>query len=246
MAGGADADDAQRVAIRIAGARQDAGLRDGLGVLVVGEVVALDDVAVIAEVKRSSPSKGSINPTLDLERQVVAYEAGGAAAISILTEPKSFGGSNDDLLRARAGVGVAILKKDFHVEVVQILEARALGASAALVGAEGRRPGSPGILSSPRANSRAHPGDGRRSNPLRRRSARRSSPRALLARAWPARSIGAWRRVLRPWWDYPTMVAFRPSVTARRSEPRAACRLTPWRRASATSPGPPDSPRPLR
>ena len=97
------------------------------------EALSRDDVAVIAEVKRASPSKGSINPALDLERQVVAYEAGGAAAISILTEPKSFGGSNDDLLRARAAVGVAILKKDFHVEVVQILEARALGASAALV-----------------------------------------------------------------------------------------------------------------
>ena len=90
-------------------------------------------VAVIAEIKRSSPSKGEINPRLDLEKQVRAYEKGGAAAISILTEPRRFGGSNQDLTRARAAVPTPLLKKDFHVEVVQILEARSLGASAALV-----------------------------------------------------------------------------------------------------------------
>jgi len=90
-------------------------------------------IAVIAEVKRSSPSKGSINPALDLARQVRAYEAGGAAAISVLTEPTRFGGSTEDLLLARKSVALPLLKKDFHVDVVQILEARSLGASAALV-----------------------------------------------------------------------------------------------------------------
>jgi indole-3-glycerol phosphate synthase len=88
---------------------------------------------VVAEVKRSSPSKGVINRGLDLLKQVAAYEAGGAAAISILTEPAHFGGSNDDLSRARAGVRIPLLKKDFHVETIQILEAKSLGASAALV-----------------------------------------------------------------------------------------------------------------
>jgi len=91
------------------------------------------EVAVIAEVKRSSPSKGAINPTLDVAEQVRAYEAGGASAISILTEPKRFGGSNDDLVKARAATALPLLKKDFHVDVAQILEAKALGASAALV-----------------------------------------------------------------------------------------------------------------
>jgi indole-3-glycerol phosphate synthase len=91
------------------------------------------NIAVIAEVKRSSPSKGSINPDLDVRKRVRAYEKGGAAAISILTEPRRFGGSNDDLTRARSAVKMPLLKKDFHVEVVQILEARSLGASAALV-----------------------------------------------------------------------------------------------------------------
>jgi indole-3-glycerol phosphate synthase len=74
-----------------------------------------------------------INRDIDLETQVVAYEAGGAAAISILTEPMRFGGSNEDLSRAREAVRIPLLKKDFHIEPVQILEARALGASAALV-----------------------------------------------------------------------------------------------------------------
>jgi indole-3-glycerol phosphate synthase len=91
------------------------------------------NVAIIAEVKRSSPSKGAINIGLDLERQVRAYEKGGAAAISILTEPRQFSGSTRDLTAARAAVRTPLLKKDFHVEVVQILEARSLGASAALV-----------------------------------------------------------------------------------------------------------------
>ena len=91
------------------------------------------DVKVVAEVKRSSPSRGVINSGLDLAQQVVAYEAGGAAAISVLTEPTRFGGSNADLTAARASVRIPILRKDFHVETVQILEARSLGASAALV-----------------------------------------------------------------------------------------------------------------
>jgi indole-3-glycerol phosphate synthase len=92
-----------------------------------------DTVAIIAEVKRSSPSKGAINSGLDLEKQVRAYEKGGAAGISILTEPRRFAGSNEDLTRARDAVPTPLLKKDFHVEVVQILEARSLGAAAALV-----------------------------------------------------------------------------------------------------------------
>lgn len=70
---------------------------------------------------------------MNVERQLRAYEAGGAAAISILTEPQRFGGSNDDLTLARRCVKLPLLKKDFHVDGVQILEARALGASAALV-----------------------------------------------------------------------------------------------------------------
>jgi indole-3-glycerol phosphate synthase len=97
------------------------------------QALSRNDVAVIAEVKRSSPSKGVINESLDLGGQVSAYQAGGAAAISILTEQTRFGGSNEDLIQARRYVGLPLLKKDFHVDTVQILEARALGAAAALV-----------------------------------------------------------------------------------------------------------------
>jgi indole-3-glycerol phosphate synthase len=90
-------------------------------------------VTVIAEVKRASPSKGSINPALTIDGQVEAYERGGAAAISILTEPTRFSGSNDDLIAARSATTLPLLKKDFHVDPLQILEAKCLGASAALV-----------------------------------------------------------------------------------------------------------------
>jgi indole-3-glycerol phosphate synthase len=93
----------------------------------------LGHVAIIAEVKRSSPSKGVINSAIDVDAQVAAYEAGGAAAVSILTEPSRFSGSNEDLLRARQGTTIPILKKDFHVDVLQIFEAKILGASAALL-----------------------------------------------------------------------------------------------------------------
>jgi len=90
-------------------------------------------VAVVAEVKRRSPSKGDINPGISAREQAVAYAAGGAAALSILTEPDHFGGSAVDLQDARDAVSLPLLKKDFHVRDVQLLEARALGASAVLL-----------------------------------------------------------------------------------------------------------------
>ena len=91
------------------------------------------DVAVVAEVKRRSPSKGVINAGLDAAEQASAYARGGAAALSILTEPTEFGGSVQDLMDARAATNLPTLKKDFHVHTVQALEARAAGASAMLL-----------------------------------------------------------------------------------------------------------------
>ena len=111
----------------------DAAARNALPAPPLAPALRRQTVAVIAEVKRRSPSKGAINAGLEADAQAVAYAAGGAAAVSVLTEPTHFGGSNADLLAAIAAVQVPILKKDFHVHPVQLLEARALGASAALL-----------------------------------------------------------------------------------------------------------------
>lgn len=90
-------------------------------------------VAVIAELKRSSPSKGAINSSLDATQQVTAYAAGGAVALSILTEPSEFGGTMDDLRIASALRLAPCIRKDFITDAVQLVEAREAGASAALL-----------------------------------------------------------------------------------------------------------------
>jgi indole-3-glycerol phosphate synthase len=89
-------------------------------------------VRVIAEVKRRSPSQGDLAPRLDAGAQTAAFAAGGAAAVSVLTEPDRFGGALPDLLAA-APVGLPMLRKDFIVDEIQLLEAAAFGASAVLL-----------------------------------------------------------------------------------------------------------------
>ncbi len=90
-------------------------------------------IRIIAEVKRSSPSKGDIAPGLNAARQAAQYVAGGAAAISVLTEPTRFGGSLRDLAEVSTSVSVPVIRKDFIVAPIQLWEARAAGASAALL-----------------------------------------------------------------------------------------------------------------
>lgn len=94
---------------------------------------AADGVAVVAEVKRRSPSKGAINEGIDPVAQVAAYARGGAVAFSILTEPSEFGGSLDDLERAAGAALGPCIRKDFLVDEVQLAEARLSGAAGVLL-----------------------------------------------------------------------------------------------------------------
>jgi indole-3-glycerol phosphate synthase len=97
------------------------------------EALTAESVAVIAEVKRRSPSKGAIRETISAAAQASAFERGGAAAISVLTEPRHFGGEIADLENARDHVAIPLLRKDFHCDAIQLIEARAAGASAVLL-----------------------------------------------------------------------------------------------------------------
>jgi indole-3-glycerol phosphate synthase len=90
-------------------------------------------VGVIAEVKRRSPSKGSLASIDDPAALAAQYQSGGARMISVLTEERRFGGSLDDLRTVRAAVETPILRKDFIVESYQLVEARAAGADLALL-----------------------------------------------------------------------------------------------------------------
>jgi indole-3-glycerol phosphate synthase len=94
---------------------------------------AAPGVSVIAEVKRTSPSRGDLAPIPDPAALAGDYAAGGAAAISVLTEARRFGGSLDDLRAVRAAVDVPVLRKDFIVTPYQLWEARAAGADLALL-----------------------------------------------------------------------------------------------------------------
>jgi indole-3-glycerol phosphate synthase len=94
---------------------------------------ARDRVNVIAECKRRSPSRGVLAADYDPVRIAVQYEQGGAAAISVLTEPTFFDGSLEHLAAVRARVGLPLLRKDFIVDEYQLFEARAAGADAVLL-----------------------------------------------------------------------------------------------------------------
>jgi indole-3-glycerol phosphate synthase len=103
------------------------------GAINAREILARDEVAVIAEVKRSSPSKGDLADISDPAALATEYEAGGASVISVLTEQRRFGGSLADLDSVRAKVDVPVLRKDFIVTSYQVWEARAHGADLVLL-----------------------------------------------------------------------------------------------------------------
>src|SRR5437763_6964998 len=131
----------------VAGAREDARrrqeevpidtLRAGLGTRggarPFNEALVRPGLSLIAEFKRRSPSVGEIRPGAGVAETVTAYERGGAAALSILTEERRFGGSLQDLREARQASGLPILRKDFIVGSYQLYESAANGADAVLL-----------------------------------------------------------------------------------------------------------------
>jgi indole-3-glycerol phosphate synthase len=90
-------------------------------------------LAVIAEVKRRSPSRGAIAPDIEVASVVADYEAGGATCLSVLTDHDFFGGSADDLAQARAACRLPVLRKDFTVCEADVYDARVMGADAVLL-----------------------------------------------------------------------------------------------------------------
>ena len=96
-------------------------------------LLASDDVAIIAEIKRRSPSRGDLNAGLDPAELAAAYRDGGAACLSVLTNQEMFGGSGDDLAAAAEASGLPVLRKDFITTTDDVHESQAMGADALLL-----------------------------------------------------------------------------------------------------------------
>jgi indole-3-glycerol phosphate synthase len=99
----------------------------------MADALAAPGIHVIAEIKRASPSKGTLRADLDADTFARAYEAGGATAISVLTDADFFQGTFDDLVKARQATTLPVLRKDFIISSYQIYETAALGADALLL-----------------------------------------------------------------------------------------------------------------
>ena len=94
---------------------------------------SLHQLAVIAEIKRRSPSKGVLREGIDASELARSYESGSASCLSVLTDDVSFGGSVDDLLQARVATAMPVLRKDFTVSELDVCDARIMGADCVLL-----------------------------------------------------------------------------------------------------------------
>jgi indole-3-glycerol phosphate synthase len=121
----------RRAALPLEGLRRELGTRTGQRPF--KEALVRPGLSLIAEFKRRSPSAGEISGAADVTETAAAYERGGAAALSVLTEERYFGGSLADLREAREAAGLPILCKDFLVDVYQLYEAAVAGADAVLL-----------------------------------------------------------------------------------------------------------------
>jgi indole-3-glycerol phosphate synthase len=133
LVAGAVADASARRATRSLAQVEADALAQAPALDAVAALAPADGVKIIAEVKRSSPSRGTLAPIADPATLAVSYQTGGASAISVLTEGRRFGGSLDDLVQVREAVAVPVLRKDFIAEPYQVFEARAAGADLVLL-----------------------------------------------------------------------------------------------------------------
>jgi indole-3-glycerol phosphate synthase len=133
LVAGALADASERRAIRSLADVESAALARPAALDVLTHLAPADRVKIIAEVKRSSPSRGALAEIADPAALARAYEKGGASVISVLTEGRKFGGSLADLEAVRSAVSLPVLRKDFIAEPYQVFEARAAGADLVLL-----------------------------------------------------------------------------------------------------------------
>jgi len=133
LVGGALADAAVRRARRPLNQVEAEALAQTPALDALAALAPRESVHIIAEVKRSSPSKGTLAAIADPAALALDYQSGGASAVSVLTEGRRFGGSLEDLVAIRHAVRIPVLRKDFIAEPYQLFEARAAGADLALL-----------------------------------------------------------------------------------------------------------------